>query len=128
MSVRMNESWMATVDSVSHAILVVRLQNLRTGQELVGVRFDRGKLCFMDRRDEFPAFEREALVRLGSWPAVGIDKLPLRLEDKATLSAVTGLVGMTGLVTGWFLGGLWLALVLWAVFALVGWALSRRLS
>jgi hypothetical protein len=65
-SVSLTAGWQATPTWVSTEgfISTVRLEHLPTGRVVDRTRFDSGKLVFLDRRDEFPSFERDVLMRL----------------------------------------------------------------
>jgi len=65
-SVSMTQGWEATPTWVAkHGVIsTVRLEHKRSGRVVDQTRFDSGKLLFLDRKDEFPSFGREARVRL----------------------------------------------------------------
>jgi len=71
-SVAMSEGWEATPTWLPKrgAISTVRLVHRRSGRVVEQTRFDSGKLVFLDRKEEFPPFGREALIRLALLLAV----------------------------------------------------------
>ena len=65
-SVALAEGWEATPTWIPKQgfISTVRLEHRASGRVVEQTRFDSGKLMFLDRKEEFPAFERDALLRL----------------------------------------------------------------
>jgi len=65
-SVSLTAGWEATPTWVPQQgfISTIRLEHPASGCVVDNTRFDSGKLVFLDRKDEFPSFERDVLMWL----------------------------------------------------------------
>ena len=65
-SVALADGWEATPTWIPEQgfISTVRLEHRPSGRVIDTTRFDSGKPMFLDRKEEFPSFERDALIRL----------------------------------------------------------------
>jgi hypothetical protein len=64
--VSLTDGWIATPTwkSPQGFISTIRLENKDSGEIIERTRFDSGKLLFLDRKEEFPSFDRAVLLHL----------------------------------------------------------------